>query len=233
MQIGSLAETAELGRAVPNEYVIGGRASSPKLADAFKFAFEWIVAALAVVLLGPLMLLVALAILVADGRPVFFGHRRVGRDGKTFRCLKFRTMAVDAEARLAGLLASDAAARREWALTQKLADDPRILPMGRVLRALSLDELPQFLNVLLGDMSLVGPRPVTSGELARYGAGAARYVAVRPGLTGPWQIGGRSGVSFQERVAIDVDYVSNRTFLGDVDIILRTPAAVIKRTGAC
>lgn len=201
--------------------------------DLFKSCFDRGVVALALFALLPIFLVVTIAILIADGRPIFFGHERVGRGGRTFKCWKFRTMVRDAEDRLQDLLANDPAARAEWDETHKLVNDPRILPFGGLLRKLSIDELPQLWNVLCGDMSLVGPRPVTRTELVRYGAGAAAYLAVRPGLTGVWQISGRSSVGFEERVAMDVKYVATRSALGDLGIIMRTPAVVFKRAGAC
>jgi lipopolysaccharide/colanic/teichoic acid biosynthesis glycosyltransferase len=187
----------------------------------------------ALVVLIPLFLVVAALILICDGRPIFYGHRRIGRGGVPFRCLKFRTMVRDADDRLNHLLATDPAARREWNRTRKLKRDPRILPFGQLLRALSIDELPQFLNVLRGEMSLVGPRPITRDELRAYGAAARAYMSVRPGVTGPWQVSGRSALSFEERIRIDTAYVAQRSLRGDLRILLRTPAAVLGRSGAC
>ncbi len=184
-------------------------------------------------MLLPLIAVVVVAIMVTDGRPFFFGHERVGRGGRTFKCWKFRTMVRDAEARLQDVLSKDPEALAEWNETHKLSNDPRILPFGRLLRSSSIDELPQLWNVLCGDMSLVGPRPVTRTELVRYGTGATAYMAVRPGLTGIWQISGRSTVSFEERVAMDVNYVATRSLAGDLAIIAKTPAVVFKRSGAC
>ena len=140
-------------------------------------------------------------------------------------------MAVDAEARLERMLASDAQAAAEWQESRKLTDDPRITRIGRFLRRTSLDELPQLWNVLKGDMSLVGPRPVTVDELEYYGQAAAIYATVRPGLTGPWQIGGRNRVSFETRVRIDVNYVTRITGLRDIRILQQTPITVIRATG--
>ena len=152
-----------------------------------------------------MLILVALTIWVADGRPVIYRHRRIGRDGAAFDCLKFRTMARDADRALAAHLARSPAARAEWEATRKLRDDPRILGgLGRFLRRTSLDELPQILNVLRGEMSLVGPRPIVREELVHYGGQSRWYLAVRPGVTGPWQVGGRSDTSYATRVRLDV-----------------------------
>ncbi|MFQ3622867.1 MAG: sugar transferase, partial [Acetobacteraceae bacterium] len=181
-------------------------------------------AAALLVALAPFMAVIALLV-ARDGGPVFYSHQRVGRGGTLFGCLKFRSMVVDAEARLAALLERDPMARAEWEATRKLRDDPRITPVGRFLRATSLDELPQLFNVLAGQMSLVGPRPVQQGELAQfYGVAAAHYRAVRPGLTGPWQISGRNDTSYAQRVALDVAYVERATVLTDLAILLRTPS---------
>jgi lipopolysaccharide/colanic/teichoic acid biosynthesis glycosyltransferase len=188
---------------------------------------------------GGLLLLAAPAFLAlillvrADGGPAFFAHERVGRAGRRFPCLKFRSMVVGAEARLAALLARDPAARAEWQATHKLRDDPRVTRIGRFLRATSLDELPQLLNVLRGEMSLVGPRPVQAQELTSlYGGAAAHYLSVKPGITGPWQISGRSDTTYAERVSLDVAYATRPSFWTDLRILLRTPAAVLLRRGA-
>ena len=197
-----------------------------------KRALDIIGAGLGLVLLSPLFLIVAL-MLRADGGPAFFAHQRVGRGGKLFGCLKFRSMVIDSQARLESLLASDPAARAEWEATRKLKNDPRITPIGRFLRSTSLDELPQLINVLRGEMSLVGPRPVQEAEIDRYyGASAAHYMAVRPGITGLWQVSGRSETSYESRVALDVAYVSRPSLLADLSILLRTPVAVVSRRGA-
>ena len=197
-----------------------------------KRALDIIGAGVGLVLLAPFFLIVALMVR-ADGGPAFFAHQRVGRGGKLFGCLKFRSMVIDSQARLETLLANDPAARAEWEATRKLKNDPRITPIGRFLRSTSLDELPQVINVLRGEMSLVGPRPVPEAEIIRYyGASAAHYMAVRPGITGLWQVSGRSETSYESRVALDVSYVSRPSLLADISILLRTPVAVLSRRGA-
>jgi Undecaprenyl-phosphate galactose phosphotransferase WbaP len=197
-----------------------------------KRALDIIGAGVGLLLLAPFFLIVALMVR-ADGGPAFFAHQRVGRGGKLFGCLKFRSMVIDSQARLETLLANDPAARAEWEATRKLKNDPRITRIGRFLRSTSLDELPQLINVLRGEMSLVGPRPVQEAEIDRYyGASAAHYMAVRPGITGLWQVSGRSETSYESRVALDVSYVSRPSLLADISILLRTPVAVLSRRGA-
>ncbi len=179
----------------------------------------------------PLMLMVALMVR-AQGSGLIFGHERVGRNGRTFRCLKFRTMVPDAQQRLAELLERNPEARREWDENHKLEDDPRITRIGHFLRRTSLDELPQLWNVIRGDMSLVGPRPVTPTELAeRYGDSIGAYMSVRPGLTGPWQVGGRNNISYDERVRIDRSYAQAHSLALDMTILVRTVMVVVGATG--
>lgn len=197
-----------------------------------KRALDIVGAGLGLVVLAPFFLIVAMMVR-ADGGPAFFAHQRVGRGGKLFGCLKFRSMVIDSQARLEDLLANDPAARAEWDATRKLKNDPRITRIGRFLRSTSLDELPQLINVLRGEMSLVGPRPVQEAEIDRYyGASAAHYMVVRPGITGLWQVSGRSETSYESRVALDVAYVSRPSLLADIAILLRTPVAVLSRRGA-
>lgn len=203
-------------------------------------ARPWLKRALDVLGAGALLLLLAPVMLVltwlvrADGGAAFYAHRRVGRGGDAFGCLKFRSMVVDSQARLDALLARDADARAEWDATRKLRHDPRVTRVGRFLRATSLDELPQLVNVLRGEMSLVGPRPVTQAELDQfYGAAGAHYTSVRPGITGLWQVSGRSDTSYSQRVALDVAYVATPSLWQDIRILLRTPMAVLSRRGAC
>lgn len=171
------------------------------------------------------------ALVRMDGGPGFFAHQRIGRGGVAFGCLKLRSMVPDAGARLAAHLAADPAARAEWAATRKLAKDPRITRLGRFLRETSLDELPQLWNVLRGEMSLVGPRPVPADELTLYGPAAARYLSVRPGLTGLWQVSGRNGTGYAARIRLDEAYVASLSLPGDLTILWRTLGVVLRRTG--
>ena len=193
-------------------------------------ALDVFISASALVALFPVMIVLFLAVRL-DGGPGLFSQARLGRSGHVFKCLKFRSMAADASARLEHLLASDEAARREWAATHKLTNDPRITRLGAVLRATSLDELPQLLNILRGEMSLVGPRPVVPGEIVRYGRGSRFYFAVRPGLTGLWQVMGRNDVSYSRRVALDRTFVRRRSISLYFFILLKTVPAVLGLTG--
>jgi exopolysaccharide production protein ExoY len=178
-------------------------------------------------------LIIGLIIIIQlDGKPAVFRHRRLGRNGKVFCCLKFRTMIPNAESVLRGLLKAHPELRDEWTENHKLRNDPRITPIGRFLRATSLDELPQLWNVLVGDMSLVGPRPIVRAELLRYGRSGATYLSVRPGLTGLWQVMGRSDTTYRRRVAMDKYYVRNRNLLLDIYIVIATAGVVLKRVGA-
>ena len=190
------------------------------------------ISALAILFLAPLMLPIALLIRRHDGGAALFVQDRIGLHGETFRCYKFRSMVVDASARLEALLEADPAARAEWEKNQKLINDPRITRLGAFLRKSSLDELPQLFNILKGEMSIVGPRPIVRGEIARYGADFSFYAGVKPGLTGLWQVSGRSDTTYEERVALDVAYVRDWSFLGDIGIILRTVPAILASKGA-
>jgi exopolysaccharide production protein ExoY len=190
------------------------------------------IALLALIFVLPLMAVIALAIFLQDGGPILFSHRRIGRGGKPFYCYKFRSMAVDAEARLAGLLARDAAARIEWELNHKLRNDPRVTPLGLFLRRSSLDELPQLLNVLQGTMSLVGPRPIVDAEIPRYGKRFRHYCAVKPGITGLWQISGRNDVNYRTRVAMDCLYAKSQSPALYLWIVVVTIPAVLSRKGS-
>lgn len=182
-------------------------------------------------LAAPAMLAVALAV-KADGGPLLFGHQRVGHGGRMFRCWKFRTMVPNAEAVLKEVLAADPVRAEEWRQTLKLKNDPRVTRFGDFLRSSSLDELPQLLNVLRGEMSLIGPRPVTKGELERYGDAQEYYLSVRPGITGLWQVSGRSDTSYTQRVMLDAWYVRNWSLWNDLLILLKTVPAVLRRSGA-
>lgn len=198
-----------------------------------KRLFDLVFVLMALPFLFPLCLLITLAVKLTSPGPVFYGQERVGFSGRRFRCWKFRTMYQDADSRLKKLLASDADLRREWERTFKLKNDPRVTPVGRFLRRTSLDELPQLLNILVGEMSLVGPRPVVAEELGKYYKNHDEfYLEVRPGLTGLWQISGRNDVDYDRRVRLDVWYVSNWSLWLDVIILLGTVRAVLQRRGA-
>lgn len=186
----------------------------------------------ALVAASPLIGAAALMMKLSDGGPLFYGHTRVGRHGTPFRCYKIRTMAVDGERILAQHLASHPAAAAEWESTRKLRDDPRVGFIGNLLRRTSIDELPQLMNVLCGEMSIVGPRPVTEEELSRYGMRALHYLRSRPGLTGPWQVSGRSDVGYRRRVALDAHYVRRWSMGRDIAILAATIPAVVASRGS-
>lgn len=196
-----------------------------------KTAFDLLLAVLLLVVLSPLFLIVTLLVR-RDGGPAFFSHQRIGAHGRTFGCLKFRTMVPNADAVLLKALAANEALAAEWDATQKLRHDPRITVVGRFLRATSLDELPQLVNVVRLEMSLVGPRPIVKAEVARYGDDIAFYYEARPGLTGLWQVSGRAETSYVQRVRLDCWYVKNWTMWHDVAILSKTIPAVLSRRGA-
>lgn len=189
-------------------------------------------ALLLLLLFAPLMAVIALLVWRRDGAPVLFGHYRIGQHGRPFRCLKFRSMYLDSEAMLRELLERDPAARAEWERDHKLTDDPRITPIGHFLRRTSLDELPQLFNVLRGEMSLVGPRPITLAELPRYGQVRWHYLSVRPGMTGLWQVSGRNDTTYDERVELDREFVEQHNLRLRLSILLRTLRVVIRGSGA-
>ena len=195
-----------------------------------KQVFDITVASLMLLALAP-VLIVLIAIVALDGGKPIFAHKRVGQFGRAFGCLKIRSMRHGAEQQLADILASDPVSAAEWAADHKLTNDPRVTRIGAFLRRSSLDELPQLINVIRGEMSIVGPRPVTSEELVRYGEASASYLSLKPGLTGPWQVDGRNEISYEERVALDVAYVSGRGFRRDISIVAKTGFSVLRLTG--
>lgn len=197
-----------------------------------KRSFDVVGAAMGLILLSPLLIMLASLVKLSDGGPVLYRHRRIGQGGNPFYCLKFRTMVTNGDAVLETHFAAYPEARAEWVASRKLQVDPRVTNVGIVLRKLSLDELPQLVNVLRGEMSLVGPRPVVKDEIERYGSAATYYFKSRPGLTGMWQISGRNDVNYDERVAFDKHYVENWSFQKDIIIILKTIPAVCASRGS-
>ena len=195
-----------------------------------KRAFDLAFALALLPFLLPVIVLLAIATRL-DGGPAIFGHQRVGLGGHEFNCLKIRTMRVGAEEYLQKYLAENPDAAEEWQQNYKLRDDPRITKIGKFLRKTSLDELPQIFNVIRGDMSFVGPRPVTETELEVYGPARVAYAEGRPGITGKWQVSGRNEISYEERILLDVTYRETETLLGDLKIIAKTPLKVIRPTG--
>lgn len=197
-----------------------------------KRLMDLLVAIPALFILSPAMLLIWLAIKLADGGPVFFVQERRGLGGDYFLCMKFRTMRTDADRVLAHILATDPVMRAEWEATQKFAQDPRVTLVGSFLRRTSLDELPQLLNIIRGEMSIVGPRPIVPSEVQRYAEKIVFYDRVLPGVTGLWQINGRSDTTYAERIGFDITYVLERSLLKDIHILLATIPAVLFGRGA-
>jgi undecaprenyl-phosphate galactose phosphotransferase len=198
-----------------------------------KRVFDIFFSVFAIIVTSPFMFLIALSIKLTDRGKVFFTQKRVGKDGKEFDIIKFRSMYPDAERRLRDILENDPQAKKEWEESFKLKNDPRITPIGKFLRKTSLDELPQFFNVLKGDMSVVGPRPVTKEELDKfYKEKAKLYKSVRPGVTGYWQVEGRSDTDYEERVKMDEWYIKNQSLWLDLKIILKTIKVMITGKGA-
>ncbi|MEM6534009.1 MAG: sugar transferase [Pseudomonadota bacterium] len=199
---------------------------------SLKRVFDLVVALIAIILFAPVMIILAVAIRLQDGHRALFYQVRFGQHGNTFHCYKLRTMVPDAAEQLEHLLATDPDAREEWEETQKLEHDPRVTPLGQFLRKTSLDELPQLFNVVMGDMSLVGPRPIVRDEVARYAENFEYYSSLRPGITGLWQVKGRSDTSYEDRVSLDVQYAKTRSFWGDIKIMILTVPAVFSSRGA-
>lgn len=199
---------------------------------AFKRLLDLSFTAIGGILILPFLLLIALAVKVDSPGSVLYGHKRLGRDGKPFTAWKFRSMVRDADARLAKRLDSDPEFKRQWESAYKLKDDPRITRVGRFLRRTSLDEFPQLINVLKGEMSLVGPRPIVDAEIEKYGDAYARFSRMTPGMTGLWQISGRSDTGYEERVALDSFYSQSWSFWLDIYILMRTVGVVFHGKGA-
>ena len=225
-----LDDNNELARASQRDQFSGSLSKAGR--SVLKRGMDIVLSASALVFIAPLLACVAIIMKLKDPGPIFFAQNRIGRDGREFKCLKFRTMVVDAQERLDALLAADPAAAREWKNTQKLTDDPRITPLGDFLRRSSLDELPQLFNILKGEMSIVGPRPIVRNEAVRYGDKYGYYLSTRPGLTGLWQISGRSDTTYEQRVELDATYVRDWSVTGDIRIIAMTVPAVLFSKGA-
>jgi exopolysaccharide biosynthesis polyprenyl glycosylphosphotransferase len=199
-------------------------------AEVFKRFFDVLCSFVALLLLSPLFALVAFLIKLEDGGPIFFAQTRVGKRGGEFQMYKFRSMCVDAERRLQEVLGKN---HHSTGVTFKVKDDPRITKVGKYLRKYSLDEFPQFYNVLLGNMSLVGPRPPVPREVAKYTPADRRRLEATPGLTCFWQIGGRAEIDFPEQVQLDVQYIESQNFWLDLKILVKTVPAVLFGRGAC
>lgn len=196
-----------------------------------KRLFDIIASIAIIILLSPVLLYISRQV-KKDGGPAIYGHDRIGKDGKPFKCLKFRSMVTNSKDVLNELLQNDPEAKREWDTTFKLKNDPRITKIGAVLRRTSLDELPQLFNVLKGEMSLVGPRPIITAELERYNEEVDYYLLSKPGMTGLWQVSGRSDVDYETRVYLDAWYVKNWSMWNDIAILFKTVGVVLKKDGA-
>jgi exopolysaccharide production protein ExoY len=198
-----------------------------------KRVIDIILAVSGIILLAPLFVICFVAVTFSSPGPALFGHRRVGFNGRKFDCLKFRTMVADAPERLRNLLETDPLVAAEWTTSRKLQNDPRVTAIGAILRKSSLDELPQLFNVLKGEMSIVGPRPVTEEELVRYSSAVNAYLACRPGITGLWQVSGRSATTYGKRIACDTFYANNWSLSLDAKILIVTLPAVLITDAAC
>lgn len=206
-------------------------ATAGRLLPAVRIA-DIVLACAALLFLAPLMVIIGLVVKSTTRGPMLFRHRRLGRGGRSFACLKFRSMVMSAESRLEEVLARDPVARAAWLRDHKLPNDPRVTRIGRFLRASSLDELPQLWNVVRGDMSLVGPRPISPAEIERYGRYIVDYYQTTPGITGLWQISGRSDVSYRRRIALDVAFARSQNFGLYCRILLMTVPAVALARGS-
>jgi exopolysaccharide production protein ExoY len=203
-----------------------------RLGAILKRSFDIVAVVAVLVVLLPLIFTLIFSLWILQDRPIFFKHRRVGLGGKCFSCLKFRTMIKDGDEVLRRHLAKTPEARIEWEVSRKLKNDPRVTPLGQILRKTSIDELPQLINILRGDMSLVGPRPIVEDEIKHYDENIIHYFSVRPGLTGLWQVSGRSDVTYASRVAMDTAYVEHMNFTTDLTILLKTVPAVLNSRGS-
>lgn len=217
----------------PGRNGVGSAFSGVPVGGTGKRVFDAVFALFLIVAFAPLLVLVGVAVKLGSPGPALFGHTRIGFNGKPFKCWKFRTMVKNGDAVLQAHLLKNGDAKREWAATRKLRRDPRVTALGEVLRKYSVDELPQLFNVLLGQMSFVGPRPVVRDELRRYGGGATAYLATRPGITGLWQTSGRSDTSYEDRVALDNRYATQWTAGLDMRILLKTVPVVLGARGSC
>jgi lipopolysaccharide/colanic/teichoic acid biosynthesis glycosyltransferase len=215
-------QTGHASRAINETHAVG---------RAAKRGFDLLFAVPMLISLAPFFAVIAVLVR-RDGGPMVFGHERIGQHGRTFRCLKFRTMVTNADVVLRELLENDPAARAEWARDFKLKNDVRVTAVGRFLRRTSLDELPQLWNVVRGDMSLVGPRPVVRQELERYGSDVDWYLMTKPGITGLWQVSGRNDVDYSRRVSLDVSYAKQWSLKRDMAILVKTIGVVVRREGA-
>jgi lipopolysaccharide/colanic/teichoic acid biosynthesis glycosyltransferase len=226
-----MTNSAEMGMApIAISKTVKPAPSRPQ--DGFVRAFDLISSLMAVAFLLPVFLVIALLIKLQDGGPVLFKHTRIGLNGREFKCLKFRSMHIRSQELLADLLANSAEARAEWEADHKLRNDPRITPIGKFIRKTSLDEFPQLINVIMGQMSLVGPRPIIQAEISKYGRSFGKYAAVLPGITGLWQVMGRNDVTYRRRVALDRLFVRRKSVRLYLAILFLTFPAVLNQSGS-
>lgn len=201
--------------------------------NVIKRGFDILFSFCVLVLTAPLLLIIAASIRFFSKGKIVYAHERIGRGGKPFHCYKFRTMYSDADKRLIEILENNPEMRKEWEMSHKLKNDPRVTPIGKFLRKTSLDEFPQFYNVLRGDLSVVGPRPVVQAEIQKHiGHKAGKILSVRPGITGLWQVSGRSDTSYSRRIQLDEKYVDNHTLLIDLKLIMKTIPSMVSSKGA-
>ncbi len=230
----SLITTGYLNQAIGSDISEGMRLPSvhSPVDSVLKRSFDICFAITFLIVAFPFLILLSIALQIDSPGRLFFLQERVGHRGNRFRCIKFRTMSEDAEQILEELLATCPAARREWEQDHKLRNDPRVSGLGVLVRKLSLDELPQLINILWGEMSVVGPRPIVSAEIPKYGRFFRDYCSVKPGLTGLWQVSGRNDVTYDERVRMDSDYAHRASFMFDLKIVAKTLPAVVAARGA-
>lgn len=213
-----------------------GFASTHNLTFRFNLFLKRLLDVLIILVLSPILipvfLILGVLVKLTSKGPVFYGHKRAGKNGKEFKCWKFRTMGIDSQEQLEKILATDPVRRAEWEKDRKFTDDPRVTKFGKILRKTSLDELPQLVNILTGEMSIVGPRPVTFGELDKYGESKDFVLSVTPGLTGMWQVSGRSDTGYEERITFDTYYIQNWSIWLDIWILIKTVWVVLAGKGA-
>lgn len=197
----------------------------------FKRTSDVVISAIALVVLSPVMLFTAVGIKLSSKGSVFYKHKRIGKNGKYIYLYKFRSMYADSNERLEKML-ENPEVKEEWENNFKLKNDPRITKIGKFLRKTSLDELPQLINIIKGDMSIIGPRPVIDGEIEKYGANKERFLSVTPGLTGNWAANGRSCTTYEERMELELAYINNMSLKMDIDIFFKTIISVFQRKGA-
>ena len=201
--------------------------STFKLYKFIKIIFDLLFSLLFLIAFSPLFLIICLLIKLSSRGPIFFLQKRIGRNNIPFKCIKFRTMYPEAKDILENLLLQDSDLKKEFEETHKIKNDPRITTIGKLLRKTSLDELPQFINVLRGEMSIIGPRPIVKDEKKKYGKNLKKVLLIKPGITGLWQVSGRNNLTYKRRIMLDINYVENYNLLMDLRILLRTFGVIL------